>query len=436
MANSQAFEAIAPGRLTETASERWVQLILGFVVMMAISSPQYVWTLFVPSFQKTTGSVLSEVQWTITFLIVLQTWLSPMQGFLVERVGPKALIGLGAAMSGVGWIASSYVTTVWGLYATYGLLCGVGTGIVYVGIIGLMVKWFPERRGLATGVVAAGYGFGAMLTTFPIAAMLKASGYQHTLVVFGTIFAAIGLIGALMLTSPPGGKIAGQAMLGADTKSGGYTPIKMLQTPVFWLMFVMMSMMSTGGLMVITQFTSFAKSFGIDGQTTVVILGMTLSAIPAALTFDRVTNGLTRPFFGWLSDHIGRENTMGIAFILEGIAIFFMLQYRTDPFLLVVLSGVVFFGWGEIFSLFPSTLTDTFGTEHATTNYGFLYMAQGVGSILGAPVAAMIYEATGSWMPVFALVIGMDILTGLLALFVLKPLRRTWMAKMTALPVS
>ena len=198
----------------------------------------------------------------------------------------------------------------------------------------------------------------------------------------------------------------------------------------------MMSMMSTGGLMVITQFTSFAKSFGIDGQTTVVILGMTLSAIPAALTFDRVTNGLTRPFFGWLSDHIGRENTMGIAFILEGIAIFFMLQYRTDPFLLVVLSGVVFFGWGEIFSLFPSTLTDTFGTEHATTNYGFLYMAQGVGSILGAPVAAMIYEATGSWMPVFALVIGMDILTGLLALFVLKPLRRTWMAKMTALPIS
>ena len=436
MAHSQTFEAIAPGQQTETTSARWVQLFLGFIVMMAISSPQYVWTLFVPSFQKTTGSVLSEVQWTITFLIVLQTWLSPMQGFLVERVGPKALIGLGAVMSGVGWIASSYITTIWGLYATYGLLCGVGTGIVYVGIIGLMVRWFPERRGLATGVVAAGYGFGAMLTTFPIAAMLKASGYQHTLVVFGTIFAAIGLIGALMLTSPPEGKIAGQAMPGANTKSGGYTPIKMLQTPVFWLMFVMMSMMSTGGLMVITQFTSFAKSFGIDGQTTVVILGVTLAAIPAALTFDRITNGLTRPFFGWLSDHIGRENTMGIAFILEGIAIFFMLQYRTDPFLLVVLSGVVFFGWGEIFSLFPSTLTDTFGTEHATTNYGFLYMAQGVGSILGAPVAAMIYEATGSWMPVFGLVIGMDILTGLLALFVLKPLRRAWMARTTASQIS
>ena len=435
MAHSQAFEAIAPRHTTDAASARWMQLFLGFIVMMTISSPQYVWTLFVPSFQKTTGSILSEVQWTITFLIVLQTWLSPIQGFLVERVGPKALIGLGAVMSGVGWIASSYAATIWGLYATYGLLCGVGTGIVYVGIIGLMVKWFPERRGLATGVVAAGYGFGAILTTFPISIMLKESGYQHTLVVFGTIFAAIGLIGALMLTSPPESKIAGQVMPAAAAKPSGYTPIKMLQTPVFWLMFVMMSMMSTGGLMVITQFTSFAKSFGIDGQTTVVILGVTLAAIPTALTFDRVTNGLTRPFFGWLSDQIGRENTMGIAFILEGIAIFLMLQYRSDPFLLVVLSGVVFFGWGEIFSLFPSTLTDTFGTGHATTNYGFLYMAQGVGSILGAPVAAMIYEATGSWMPVFGLVIGMDILTGLLALFVLKPLRRTWMARAIASPI-
>src|SRR5262249_32763524 len=177
------------------------------------------------------------------------------------------------------------------------------------------------------------------------------------------------------------------------------------------------------GLMVITQFVSFSKSFGITNATTVVLFGFTLAAIPAALTFDRVTNGLTRPFFGWVSDRIGREYTMAIAFILEGIAIALMLQYRSDPYMLVLLSGLVFFGWGEIFSLFPSTLTDTFGTQHATANYGFLYMAQGVGSILGAPVAAMIFESTGSWMPVFGVVIAMDILTGLLALFALKPMR-------------
>jgi oxalate/formate antiporter len=432
MAHCQTFEATARGYETQSVGARWIQLLLGFIVMMTISSPQYVWTLFVPSFQKTTGAILSEVQWTITFLIVLQTWLSPLQGYLVERIGPKLLIGLGAVMSGAGWIASSYITTLWGLYATYGLLCGVGTGIVYIGIIGLMVKWFPERRGFAAGVVAAGYGFGAILTTFPIDDMLKALGYQHTLVVFGAIFAAIGLIGALMLRSPPSDEVAGHLGHGLPAKPGNYSPRAMLQSPVFWLMFVMMSMMSTGGLMVITQFTSFAKAFGIDNQTTVVIFGATLAAIPAALTVDRITNGLTRPFFGWVSDHIGRENTMGIAFILEGTAIFLMLQYRSDPYLLVVLSGLVFFGWGEIFSLFPSTLTDTFGTQYATTNYGFLYMAQGVGSILGAPVAAMIFEASGSWMPVFGLVIGMDVLTGLLALFVLKPMRRSWMMKAAA----
>ena len=426
MAQSQTFEVAAPSQIA-AVNARWIQLLLGFIVMMTISSPQYVWTLFVPSFQKTTGSILSEVQWTITILIVLQTWLAPMQGFLVERFGPKLLIGLGALMNGAGWIASSYIQTIWGLYATYGLLCGIGTGIVYIGIIGLMVKWFPDRRGLATGVVAAGYGFGAILTTFPIDSMIKASGYQHTLVVFGAVFGVIGLIGALMLRSPSEERMTGQATLA--TKEVGYAPIIMLRSPVFWLMFVMMSMMSTGGLMVITQFTSFAKSFGITAQTTVVIFGMAFAAIPTALTFDRITNGLTRPFFGWVSDHIGRENTMAIAFILEGIAIFLMLQYRSDPYLLVVLSGLVFFGWGEIFSLFPSTLTDTFGTKYATTNYGFLYMAQGVGSILGAPIAATIYEATGSWMTVFGLVIGMDVLTGLLALFVLKPLRRAWIAR-------
>jgi len=428
MAQAHAFEVAAP-HVQAAAGARWLQLLLGFVVMMAISSPQYVWTLFVPSFQKTTNAILSDVQWTITILIVLQTWLSPLQGFLVERLGPKLLIGAGALMSGAGWIASASITSLWGLYATYGLLCGIGTGIVYIGIVGLMVKWFAERRGFATGVVAAGYGFGAILTTFPIDDMLKASGYQHTLTVFGAIFAAVGLAGALMLRSPAADETPSDPMLARAASAVSFTPAVMLRSAVFWLMFVMMSMMSTGGLMVITQFTSFAKSFGIDNTTSVTILGFTLAAIPTALTFDRVTNGLTRPFFGWVSDHIGRENTMGIAFILEGLAIFLMLQYRADPLLLVVLSGLVFFAWGEIFSLFPATLTDTFGAEHATTNYGFLYMAQGVGSILGAPVAAKIYEATGSWMPVFGLIIGMDILTGLLALLVLKPLRREFLAR-------
>lgn len=424
MANMDA--TLAGTSVSSASAVRWAQLLLGFIVMMTISSPQYVWTLFTGDFVKTTGSKLSDVQWTITFLIVLQTWLAPLQGYMVERFGPKLLIGLGAVLSGLGWIAAARATDLTSLYLTYGLLCGIGTGIVYVGIVGLMVKWFPTMRGFATGIVAAGYGFGAIFSTFPIDSMIKVSGYQATLQTFGAIFAAVGLLAALMLRAPKPGEVMEKPLLEGEVAAVSHTPGEMLRTPVFWLMFLMFAMMSTGGLMVITQFKEFAKAFGISGATMVTIAGVTMAAIPTALTFDRITNGLTRPFFGWVSDRIGRENTMAIAFILEGCAIALMLTYRADPYMLVILSGLVFFGWGEIFSLFPSTLTDTFGPEHATTNYGFLYMAQGVGSILGAPVAAMIFEKTGSWLPVFYTIVGLDILTGLLALFVLKPLRRAY----------
>jgi len=301
------------------------------------------------------------------------------------------------------------------LYLAYGVLGGIGTGIVYVGVVGLMVRWFPDRRGFACGMAAAGYGIGAMLTTFPIADMLKSAGYQHTLVVFGLILGLVGVAAALGLREPA----APVAPAGAEEDAAGSTPGRMLRSPVFWLLFAMMTMMSTGGLMVISQFAAFSRDFGVAD---VIVFGF--AALPLALTIDRITNGLTRPFFGWVSDRIGRENTMAIAFIGEAMAIAGMLALRDNALAYVALSGLVFFGWGEIFSLFPSILADTFGTRHATTNYGFLYMAQGVGSVLGGPVAAWIHEAQGSWLPVFGLIIALDVLTGLLALLALKPLRR------------
>ncbi len=409
----------------DVSKTRWAQLGLGLVAMMAISSPQYVWTLFVKPFQGTTGADLPAIQITFSLLIVLQTWLSPLQGWLVERFGSKLLITVGCLLSGLGWVTSAYISSIWGLYFTYGLFCGVGTGIVYVGIVGLMVRWFPDRRGFATGVVAAGYGFGAILTTFPIDTMIKGSGYQSTLITFGLILGAVGALAALGLRDPSQGEVDTCVPAAAVISSApDVAPLQMLKTPVFWLMFAMMTMMSTGGLMVISQFAAFTKSFGVADT---LVWG--LAALPFALTFDRITNGLTRPFFGWVSDRIGRESTMLIAFLLEAAAIYLLLQFRDNAALFVLLSGVVFFGWGEIFSLFPSTLTDTFGTRNATTNYGFLYMAQGIGSVLGGPVAATIYVASGSWMPVFALIIAMDVITALLAFFVLKPMRSAYLAR-------
>ena len=324
-------------------------------------------------------------------------------------------------MSGLGWITAAYATSLTGLYLTYGLFCGIGTGIVYVGIVGLMVRWFPDRRGLATGVVAAGYGFGAILTTFPIDSMMKESGYQHTLVVFGIILGLVGAAAALAMRSPTTEDVLPPPPAQASTV--GATPAQMLRSKVFYLMFVMMTMMSTGGLMIISQFAAFSRDFGVASVT---VFG--LAALPLALTVDRLTNGLTRPFFGWVSDRIGRENTMGIAFLMEAASVTLMVLFRDNALVFVILSGVVFFGWGEIFSLFPSTLTDTFGAKHATTNYGLLYVAQGIGSILGGPLAALLREQTGSWLPVFVIIIALDALTGILALTLLKPMRRAYAA--------
>ena len=400
---------------------RWIQLGLGVVAMMAISSPQYVWTLFVKPLQGATGADLATIQITFSLLIVLQTWLSPLQGFLIERFGIRLLVTAGCALSGLSWVAAAAASDTLTLYLAYGVLGGIGTGIVYVGVVGLMVRWFPDRRGFACGAAAAGYGIGAMLTTFPISSMLAAEGYQRTLVTFGLILGAIGVAAALGLKEP-----TAQDTGTAQEQLAGSAPSTMLRSPIFWLLFVMMTMMSTGGLMVISQFAAFSKDFGVADLT---VFGV--AALPLALTVDRITNGLTRPVFGWVSDRIGRENTMAIAFTGEACAVAAMLALRDNPLAYVALSGLVFFGWGEIFSLFPSVLTDTFGTRHATTNYGFLYMAQGIGSVLGGPVAAAIHSAQGSWLPVFGLIIAMDIATGLLALFVLKPMRQA-----TGLPLA
>ncbi len=397
------------------ASTRWIQLLLGLVCMMAISSPQYVWALFTRPLGATLGAPAAAIQVTFSILIVLQTFFSPFQGWLVERFGPRWLIAAGGALTGLSWVLAAQVNSLWGLYLTYGLLGGLGTGIVYIGVVGQMVGWFPDRRGFAAGVVAAGYGMGAIATTFPITDSLVANGYQATLVRFGIIFGVVGVLAALGLKAPPAGMPVTTSLPGTarDVPTG-----EMLKNPIFWLMFCMMTMMSTTGLMVTSQIGNFAADFGI---TKVMVWGF--AALPLALTIDRFCNGLTRPFFGWVSDRIGRENTMFIAFALEGVAMAIWLATIDIPIAFVLLSGLVFFGWGEIFSLFPSTLTDTFGSRFATKNYGCLYIAQGIGAIFGGPLASLLHDSTGSWTPVFAIAIGADLLTAALALALLKPMR-------------
>jgi oxalate/formate antiporter len=414
--------------------DRWLQLGFGFIAMMAVSSPQYVWTLFVGPIGKELGGSLAALQVTFLLLVVVQTFFSPFQAYLVERFGPRLLVSAGAGLTALSWILAAHASSIAALYATYGVLGGLGTGIIYVGVIGLMVRWFPDRRGLAAGVSAAGYGAGAILTTFPISSMLAASGYASTLTVFGIMQGVVGILAAQGLRNPPSGTAnlapAHDAVREARQTQRSFTPAQMVRTPAFWLLFVMMSLMSTSGLMIVANVGPFAKDYGVASSP---VWGV--AALPLSLTISRFTNGLTRPFFGWVSDHIGRELTMCVAFGAEAIAILLLLLFLHNPVMFVLLTGLAFFGWGEIFSLFPSMLTDLFGPEHATTNYGILYIAQGVGSVLGGPVAASIRAAAGSWVPVFLIVVGLDVLTALLAFFVLRRLRAQWLAQSAAPPI-
>ncbi|HCM6932748.1 TPA: MFS transporter [Klebsiella quasipneumoniae subsp. similipneumoniae] len=341
--------------------DKWRQLVLGLICMAAISSPQYVWTLLTKPLAARLGVGLPELQVTFSLLIILQTFFSPFQGRLVEKFGPRRLIAIGTVMAGMSWVLSAQVKGLATLWLVYGCMGGLGTGIVYIGVVGLMVKWFPRQRGFAAGAVAAGYGMGAIITTFPISLSLTTNGLEHTLTTFGILFALVGFLASQGLKLPP----------------------PAVSLPV----------------------------------------SQTVAQSSRSLTIDRFTNGLTRPLFGFISDRFGREQTMFIAFALEGVAMTLWLACREDPLLFVLLSGVVFFGWGEIFSLFPSTLTDTFGSENAASNYGWLYISQGIGSIFGGPLAALLYQYTHGWHVVFSCAIGLDFITAALALWVLKPWR-------------
>src|SRR5439155_762561 len=244
---------------------RWIQLLLGLGSMIVISSPQYVWTLFTQPLIGSLHASLTQIQITFSLLIVVQTFLSPCQGFVVDKFGLRALLSLGGALTGLSWVLAARAFTIVGLYLTYGLLGGIGTGIVYIVVIGHMVQWFPDRRGFATGIAAAGYGMGAILTTFPISETLKNAGHGQALARYGLIFMAVGVLAAQGLRTPV--QNFQPATLGPKAAAShtrvSFAPRQMLRTTIFWLMFVMMTMMSTAGLMVTSQIAAFTRDFGM-----------------------------------------------------------------------------------------------------------------------------------------------------------------------------
>ncbi len=395
--------------------------------MVMIANLQYGWTLFVNPIAAKFHWTKAAIQVAFTLFVLTETWLVPFEGYLVDVFGPRLLVAAGGVLVGVAWVINSQAATLTTLYLG-AIVGGVGAGIVYGMAVGNALKWFPDRRGLAAGLTAAGFGAGSALTIVPIYNMIRGSGYQSAFLFFGVLQGLVVLAAAGFLRAPKKGDVPAVAATPALHQSTrDYTPIEMVRTPAFWLQYVMMTMVATGGLMAVAQLAPMAKDYKV-ADLPVSLFGITMAALPFALSLDRILNGLTRPFFGWVSDHIGRENTMFIAFGLEGLAIILLLQLAHIPIMFVVLSGLVFFGWGEIYSLFPSINGDLFGRKFATTNYGVLYTAKGMASLL-VPIGSILKASTGSWVPIFMVAIAFDFIAALLALFALKPLCTRWVAR-------
>jgi OFA family oxalate/formate antiporter-like MFS transporter len=404
----------------------WTQLIIGIICMAAVANLQYGWTLFVNPMDAKYHWGRASIQVAFTIFVLLETWLVPVEGYLVDRFGPRWVVVVGGLLCGIAWAMNSIAESLPMLYFA-AAIAGVGAGGVYGTCIGNAVKWFPGRRGLAAGLTAAGFGAGSALTIIPIASMIKTSGYEHTFLTFGLAQGLVVVVLGFVLFTPPASMLVAPAKLAPGAGRNQATPVEMLKTPVFWVMYLMFVLMGAGGLMATAQLAPIAKDFQV-ADIPVSLIGITLPALTFALSLDRILNGLTRPFFGWVSDHIGRENTMFIAFGLEGIGIFALAKFGGDPVAFVILSGLVFFAWGEIYSLFPATVTDTFGARYATTNTGLMYTAKGTASLL-VPLGNVLMASTGSWLAVFVIGASMNIVAALMALFLLKPMRAAYVSK-------
>lgn len=405
---------------------RWAQLTLGVICMVMIANLQYGWTLFVTPMDQAHGWGRPAIQVAFTIFVLMQTWLVPVEGWLIDRFGPRIAVCLGGFLVGAAWIMNSVADSLALLYLG-AAIGGIGSGVVYSASVGNALKWFPDRRGLAAGIVAGGFGGGSALTVIPIANMIASQGYQAAFFWFGLGQGLIVMLAALALRAPGKGETPHVPPVVQQVQtSRDYAPGEVLRTPLFWLLYAMFTMVGAGGLMAVAQLGPMAKDFQVANMP-VSILGLTLPALQFALSIDRVMNGLTRPFFGWVSDKIGRENTMFIAFTLEGLGILALLHYAHDPLLFVVLSGLVFFAWGEIYSLFPTICTDSYGRKYATANYGMLYTAKGTAALL-VPLSSVVQEASGGWDGVFYVTMVANLLAAAMALFIVKPLRRRMLA--------
>jgi OFA family oxalate/formate antiporter-like MFS transporter len=398
---------------------RWVQLVMGIVCMGFIANLQYGWTLFVNPIQVKNEWTLSSIQLAFSIFVLVETWLVPVEGWLVDKFGPRPVVAVGAILAAAGWVIDSQATSLAHLYLG-AVVAGLGAGCVYGTCVGNALKWFPDKRGLAAGLTAAGFGAGAAVTVIPIANMIRDSGYQETFLYFG-ILQGICIFAIALFMAKPTPPTGVRAVPRIVTTKKDYTTGEMMRTPVFWLTYALFVAVAAGGLMATAQIGPIAKDYHLD-KLPMAILGLTMPLLTMTLAIDNLANGFTRPLCGFISDRIGRENTMMIVFIGEGLALLGLMTWGHNPVAFMTFAALIFLFWGEIFSIFPALCADTFGVKNAAANAGTLYTAKGTASLL-VPLASVL-SAGGNWDRVFMLTAAITITAGVLAKLVLAPMRK------------
>ncbi|MDB5859480.1 MAG: oxlT [Ramlibacter sp.] len=429
MAISNGMQAAGPaaGAATGVLKNRWVQLAIGIACMGLVANLQYAWTLFVNPIEAKHHWGLSAIQLAFSVFVVVETWLIPVEGWLVDRFGPRPVIAAGGVLAAAGWVLDAHAGSLAMLYLA-AAIGGVGTGCVYGTCVSNALKWFPDRRGLAAGLAAAGYGTGAALSVVPVAQMIQSSGYERTFMSFGLFQGACIFVLALLMVPPrpPSGAVASPRHV---TSKVDYTTAQMLRTPVFWVMYAIFVAVAAGGLMATAQIGPIANEYGL-AKIPVSMMGLTLPLLTMTLSIDNVCNGFTRPLFGFIADRIGREIAMFVAFTGEALALLGLMAFGHHPLAFLVSSALIFLFWGEIFSTFPALCADTFGAAHAAANSGSLYTAKGTAALL-VPIASLA-SAGGHWNRIFVATAAISFTAALVALFVLAPLRRRTIARANA----
>ncbi|HTH95490.1 MAG TPA: oxalate/formate MFS antiporter [Rhodocyclaceae bacterium] len=406
----------------------WIQLLLGIVCMATVANLQYAWPLFREPIAHVFNWDLPAIEVSFTIFLVIQTWFVPLEGWLVDKYGPRPIVVVGGLLCGISWALYASTSSLAELYlaATVG---GLGAGCVYGATVGNALKWFPTRRGLAVGLTAAGYGAGAALTVGPIAAYIKSNGFQDAFLHFGAVQGVIVIVIGFLLARPTMDIEAQKPVLAGATEYNA-RPMEVLREPTFWMMYLMFTLMVAAGTIVTGQLGALAKEYGIGKATEIPVL--TFLTFTLAQDIGRVMNGLTRPIFGSISDRWGRENTMFAAFLLFSVSIALMATLGHSALIFVLMLVLIPLLWGEVYSLFPATCADSFGHRYAATNAGILYTAKGTANLL-VPFGPAIILATGEYTPLLYFIAAISLIAAALALWVLKPMRLNLQKKFDAL---